>query len=134
MLVAWPRWSWRWNQWKQRWPQHGIFFCFCQLSDVGNGRWNSEKNPYLFDCVDVCYCGGSAKVMALSPKAWVHLSSVHVWSYCRGLYFFGESAEEQCLLTGRHVVDDRWISEQIGSPVNGKRCLQFLLRMAPLKD
>ena len=28
-----------------------VLFCFCQLSDVGNRRWNSEKNPYLFDVI-----------------------------------------------------------------------------------
>jgi len=126
MLVAWPRWSWWWNQWQQRWPQHGILFCFCQLSDVGNGRWNSKKNPYLFGLL--CWCllfGSSAKVMALSPKAWVYLSYIDMRNCCQGLYFFGESAEEQCLLTVRHAVNGRWIPEQIGSPVDDKRDCNF---------
>ena len=47
---------------------------------------------------------------------------------------FVGGAEEQCLLTGWHVVKDRWIPEQIGSPVDDKRSLQFLLRMAPQED
>ena len=44
-----------------------------------------------------------------------------------------EGAEEQCMLTGWNVEQDRWIPEQIGSPVGNKQRLQFLLQMAPLK-
>ena len=66
MLIAWSRWSWRWNQWQRRWPQHGILFCFCQLSDVGNGRWNSENNPYFFDLIVLTFV-----ILEVLPRWWL---------------------------------------------------------------
>ena len=69
---------------------------------MGKGRLKLRKKPvFVCYCVEVCYCRGSAKVMALSPKAWVHLSSVHMRNCCRGFYFFGEARENSvCRLGG----------------------------------
>ena len=79
-----------------------VLFCFCQLSDMGKGRLKLRKRPvFVCYCVDVCYFRGSTKVMALSPKAWVHLSSVHMRNCCRGFYFLGEARENSvCRLGG----------------------------------
>ena len=61
-------------------------FCFvfvsCLTWEMDDGTPRTTR-ICLFNCVDVCYFGGSAKVMALSPKAWIHLSSGHVWNCCQ---------------------------------------------------
>ena len=73
-------------------------------------------------------------MMALSPKAW---GRNILWPHAKLLpasISFVESAEGQCLLTVWRVGGNRRIPEQIGSPVDNKGCLQFLLRMAPRDD
>ena len=72
-------------------------------------------------------------MMALSPKALGRIFFGHMRNCCRPLFLL-ESAEGQCLLTIWCVEKNRWIPEQIGSPVDNNRCLQFLLRMAPQDD
>ena len=60
-----------------------------------------------------------------------------LWSHAKLLpasISFVESAEGQCLLTVWRVEKNRRIPEQIRSPVDNKRCLKFLLWMAPRDD
>ena len=47
---------------------------------------------------------------------------------------FIESVEGQCMLTVWRVEKNRRIPERIGSLVDNKRCLHFLLWMAPQDD
>ena len=112
----------------------GFLVLICQLSDVGKGRLNSKRTRIcLIYCVVFCYlrlCQGDGSFTK-------SLGTNILWPHAKLLpasISFVESMEGQCLLTVYRVVKDRRIPEQIGSPVDNKICLQFLLRMAPLYD
>ena len=72
-------------------------------------------------------------MMALSLKAWGRIFCGHMQTVA-GLYFFykerGWTVSVDCIACG----ENRRIPEQIRSPVDNERCLQFLLRMAPRDD
>ena len=149
MLIAWPRWLWMWNQWQQWWPQHGILFCFLSVVWRGKGTVELREEPVFVwcNCVDVCYFGGSAKVMALSPKAWIHLSSDHMRNCCQASISLERARKNSvCWLGGmwwriggsRSRSGHRWMTNGVAiSIVDGATeglifCCNFYCRLAPL--
>ena len=71
---------------KKRVCHAGIWLWFVSVVWHGKETVHLQENPHLIYVLKCCLiCWGSAKVMALSPKAWVQIS-------CGHMLFFSEAS------------------------------------------
>ena len=104
----------------------GFCFVFCQWSNVGNGRLNSEETRIcLIYLVDVCYFEVMLRWWLFDQKPGCNYLVATCGTVLEVFISFVGGAEEQCLLTGWHVEQDGWIPEQIGSLVGTNDVCNF---------